>query len=127
MAQHAYAMVIHDASLIDVAELSADVPPQDLTVVQPVKGDDSHNELATIVILALAPIPIAAFTAWALKKTASELVEYRVTIRRPDGTEMDVYLKINRRSSEAPDAQVIKQIAEALRVPESAIVNAAGV
>ena len=124
MSSQSYSMVIRDASLIDVEELRSEVPASDLNVVQPDQGNDSHNELATILILTLTPIAITALTAWLLRTHADEDIDYKVTVRGPDGTETTVQLRIKRKSSEAPKSQVIKQLAEALKLPESAIVQA---
>ena len=124
MSQESFSMIIRDASLIDVEELRSEVPATELKVVQPHPDDDSHNELATIVILTLTPIAITALTAWLLRTHAEEYIDYMVTVRGPDGTETTVHLKIKRRSSEAPKSQVIKQLSQALKLPEDAIVRA---
>lgn len=124
MGEQAFSVLIREVSLIDIEELSQEVPPSDLDVVQPGSGDDSHNELATLLILTLTPAALTAVTAWLLRTSAGEVVNYRVTIRSPDGTEMDVQLKIKRHTSEAPKSQIIKQIADALKLPEDAILQA---
>ena len=61
---------------------------------------------------------------WLLRTRQGETIEYKVTIRKPDGSETDVHLKIKRSSSEAPKAQIIKQIAAALKIPEDSIIAA---
>lgn len=119
-----YAIVLRDVSLIDVEEFKAGVQQDEMRVIQPGKGNESHNELATILVLTLAPPALTALTVWLLRDTENELVEYHATIRRPDGTEIVVHLKIKKSSSQAPEAQVVKQIAEALKVPEIDITSA---
>jgi hypothetical protein len=121
-----YTVVLRDISLIDVADFRNEVPAQDLQVVQPGNGDDSHNELATVLILALAGPAITALTLWLLRTHDSETIDYKVTLKHPDGGEVTVNLKLKRSSSEAPKSQIVRQIAEALKVPESAILGAAG-
>lgn len=119
-----YSVVLGDVSLIDVEDFKAGVPASDLHVIRPKGNDDSHNELATILILTLSVPALTALTMWLLRTRASEIIDYTVTIRKPDGTEMTVHLKIKRTSSEAPNSQAIKQIAEALKLPEDAILVA---
>ena len=119
-----YSLVMKDASLIDVEELKADLPSIELKVIQPQKDAESHNELATILIMALSAPAVTALTAWLLRTHDSEVIEYKVTVRNPGGSETDVHLKIKRSSSKAPKARIIKQIAEALKIPEDAIMAA---
>jgi hypothetical protein len=114
-------LILKEASLLDAEEIKASIPPADLTVIGPSDDPESHNELATVLILALTPVVVTAITMWLLRTHQEEIVEYKVTARKPDGSETEIYLKINRSSSEAPKAQVIKQIAEALKVPEDSI------
>jgi hypothetical protein len=127
--QHGYSLVLRDASLIDANEIKSLIPGKDhnegeIKIVQPEAGSESHNELATILILALSEPIITATALWLLETYKSEEIEYKVTVRKPDGTEKDVHLKIKRKSSEAPKAQIIKQIAEALKIPEKDILSA---
>jgi hypothetical protein len=121
MSQSNYSLVLREVSQIDIKEISATVPPTDLTVVEPTDSDETHGELATILILTLTPMAVTAFTVWLMKDTTRETLEYKVTIRSPDGSEKDVSLKIERKSSTAPDAQVIAQITKALSLPEGTI------
>ena len=124
MNQPNYRLVLRDTSLIDVEEMRADVPAGELEVVQPGRDAETHNELATILLLSVTVSALTGFTLWLLRKHASETIDYKVTVRNPDGSESDVHLKIRRNSSEAPEAQVIKQIAAALKVPENVILAA---
>jgi hypothetical protein len=117
MPEPLYAIVLRDASLIDIDEIKGSLPKTDLQVLQPTGADETHNELATILLLSLTKTAIVAFTLWLLRNRDTENVEYDAVIRRPDGTETTVRLKIRRNSSSAPDAQATQQIADALDVP----------
>jgi hypothetical protein len=117
-------MVLTDASLIDFEEIRSEISPAEIDVVRPGTDTDSHNELATILLIALTVSAMSGFTLWLLRTYDSEVIDYKVRIRSPDGGEIGVELKIKRSSSEAPKAQVIKQIAAALKLPETAIVGA---
>jgi hypothetical protein len=124
MDRSGFSLVMKEASLIDVEEIKADLPASDLEVVQPTSDAETHNELVTILVLALTPMALAAVSMWLLRKHDSEIIDYVVTIRNPDGSETDVHLNIKRSSSEAPKEQIIKQIAAALKVPEHTILAA---
>lgn len=63
-------------------------------------------------LIALGGPALTALTFWMLRSNDSETIKYDVTIRRPDGTELIIHLKVSRSASEAPKSQVIKQIAE---------------
>ena len=120
-----YSLVLKEVSLIDAEELKVGVPATDLDVVEPEIGSESHNELATIIILALSAPALSAMTMWLLRTTQNETIDYRTTVRKPDGSEEEVHLKIKRNSSTAPEAQVIKQMAAALKIPEDALLKLA--
>jgi hypothetical protein len=122
--QAGYRVVLMDASLIDFEEIKSEISPAQIEVVRPGNDTESHNELATILLIALTASAMSGFTLWLLRKHGSEVIDYKIKVRNPDGWETEVELKIRRSSSEAPEAQVIKQIAAALRLPEAAIVGA---
>lgn len=121
MDQLGFSLLVHGASLIDVEDFRDQVPPSQLEVLRPQLDGDSHNELVTLVALTISMASLTAFTAWLLRTHQSEEVEHRATVRKPDGTEIDLYVKVKRHSSQAPEAQVLKQIAAALGVSESTI------
>src|SRR4051794_26076348 len=110
MTKAGYQVVLKDASLLDLEEMKQEIPPSDVEIVQPGNDAETHNELATIFLITISVSALTALTMWLLRKYSSEVIEYKVTVRNPDRSEIDVYLKLDRRSSEAPEAQVIKQI-----------------
>jgi hypothetical protein len=119
-----YSLVLKEASLIDIEEIRAEVPAGDFTVLQPSEDAESHNELATVLVLSLTSLALSAMSMWLLRTRTGEVIDYKFTIRSPEGSETDVQIKIRRSSSEAPKAQVIKQIAAALKIPEASIIAA---
>jgi hypothetical protein len=118
-----YKIKLEEVSLIDVEEIKKPLKKSDVQVLGPTVDGDTHNELATILLLTLGPPALTAFTVWLMRTHDQELIELKITVRRPDGSEQIVELKIKRSSSKAPERQVIEQIAKALAVPEDAILN----
>ncbi len=123
MTHASYSLILRDISQLDVSDLQSRLSEEGMRVVEP-SGEGVHNELATIAIILLTAQALTALTLWMLRTRSGETIERNVTVRKPDGTEVTVRLKLTRESSQAPEAQIVKQIAEALKLPERAILSA---
>jgi len=93
MEASAYSLVLDEVSLIEVEEISAGLPPADVDVLRPTDDDETHGELATILVLTLTPMVLTAMSIWMLRNHAGETIEYKVKIRSHDGSEKEVYLR----------------------------------
>jgi hypothetical protein len=118
-----HSIILRDVSLIDLDDLRNSLPHGNFSQSTGGASSDSHDELATIFILTITPLVITAFTAWLLRTHTEEQIQYQIITRNPNGTETTLSLNIDRSSSKAPEAQIVSQIAKALKVPESAIIN----
>jgi hypothetical protein len=69
----------------------------------------SHGEL-TLITAYFAMSALTALAAYLLRSTEDELVEEDVDIVHPDGRRETRHVKVHRKKSEAPAADIIKQI-----------------
>lgn len=127
MERHQYSLRLDDLSLLDIAELRNEIPPDQVEIVRREGDAGTHNELAsTILLLGLAQPVLTAFVLWLLRRKESEKIEYKVRVSGADGSETAITLKLDRRSSQPPDAQAIEQIASALNVPREVLLSGLG-
>jgi hypothetical protein len=118
-----YAIILEDLSEIDRHELERNIPPENLSVIEPQVPEGAHGELITITAVVVVSVSaIAGFTAWALKKWRREKFELIAKVRKPDGTEQEVTIKIDKTSSTPPNEQVLQALAGIFKVPVEVLV-----
>lgn len=64
----------------------------------------------TVVTVYFAMSALTALAAYLLRKHDGETFEEKVTINYPDGRSEERWVKYNRNSSSAPEADILKQI-----------------
>ena len=123
MDQRPPALQIFGLDELDEHELREAVPGESLEIL---RADDARppdsgfpEPLTLIAVVVLGSQAISGLAAWLLKKRHRKSVEYRVEIRRPDGSIESRTLKIVMTDS-TTDAEVVRQIGESLGIkPES--------
>ncbi len=126
MSQDRFQLSFHHISLIDIEDLKQKIDESEISIIEPPKDGESHNELSELGTIALITITHASITAlafWLIKNRKEELIEWCVTVRTPAGLEITTNLKISRSESSAPEEQILKQLSEALKLSADDIVS----
>jgi hypothetical protein len=100
---------IPDVTKPEEAELRKLAPDFDLQEGQLEVGQQGEL-LTAIAVVTLTQATIFIFSAWLLATRDTEKIRKRVYLELPDGTKTTFELEIDRRSSKAPEAQVLEQI-----------------
>jgi hypothetical protein len=111
---------ISDVTKLEERELRDKLDPDVVSFEEEEQGEDTHGEIATataIVIVSLAALRVLAI--YLVKTRDRDRRTKRVEVTKPDGTRRVVEIVIDTSSSKEPEADVLKQLAEATDVKAS--------
>ena len=111
------AVRLPDVTKLDQLELRKQLSADDLHFESDSEGRDVHGELLTttaVVLVSLSALRVLA--AYLLKKTNRRRFRQRVEIVAADGTKHIKTIEYAGESSEAPEADILKQLAAACQV-----------
>jgi hypothetical protein len=112
---------IGDLTRLEELELREQLGP-DAVSFESEREDQTHGEIATataIVIVTLAAL--RALSIYLVKTNKRKRIKKRIEITYADGTKRVVEIDIDASSSEEPEAEVLKQLAEASDIDASSL------
>ncbi|WP_405163309.1 hypothetical protein OG203_44825 [Nocardia sp. NBC_01499] len=115
MAAEPVKITLFDLDHADVQDISRELATQSPGLTPEAVPGSRYGEPTMLVLAVAFAIPtIQALAAWALKNRRKQRIELRAKVLYSDGSEVDRSAIISFSESEAPDAQVIKQLIDGL-------------
>lgn len=111
-------MTLLDLDNADVRDICNELDGQPAGLTPETVPGERYGEPGTILLaLAVAVPTLLALSAWILKRRRKQTVTLRTKVLFSDGTEFEKSLTINISESEAPSAEVMKQLVEGFKLP----------
>jgi hypothetical protein len=115
--REAKAIRLPDITRLDQLELGKRLPAEDLTFESAQEGRDLHGELmlaTAVVLVTLSALRVLA--AYLLRKHNRKAFKQQLEVVAADGSRRTTTVEYTADSAEAPDAQILKQLAAACHV-----------
>src|SRR5271155_698910 len=111
-------MTLVDLDNADVRDICNELDGQPAGLTPETVPGERYGEPGTILLaLAVAEPTLLALTAWLLKRRRRQTVTVRSRVLLNDGTEFEKSVSINISDSEAPSADVLRQLVEGFKLP----------
>jgi hypothetical protein len=113
---------LQDLTRLDQLEISKQLPSDSLRFESEPHSRDTHGELATVTaVVVVSVVALRVLAAYLMKKSNRKSFKKSLEIIKSDGTRQIVTIEYNDASSEAPEAEILKQLGTACEVDLSAI------
>lgn len=108
-------ITLFDLDHADVRDISRELATQSPGLTPETVPGSRYGEPTMLVLAVAFAVPtVQALATWALKNRRKQRIELRAKVLYSDGSEVDRSAIISFSESEAPDAQVIKQLIDGL-------------